>query len=402
MSKLEVNNEVAERLRNAHRVVIKLGTSTVTNAQDQVSDELVGPIVRAIAELKRKGRQIVLVSSGAVGLGAGRLGLSRARLSDLVVRQACAAVGQALLMNAYEKLFAPHDVKIAQVLLTEEDFADRKRYGNLRSVMEKLLKLGVVPIVNENDTVSTAELEYLKEGSRRIFGDNDRLAALVMSKLEADALILLTDVAGLWRKGIKKSDNEEDVTEVIPLVEEITSELRSAASGPGTKGRGGMMSKLDAAEIAVRAGGVAVIAGARTPSVLIRILAGERIGTTFVPVSRMHGKRRWIAYAANVRGRIIVNSGARDAIMNGKASLLTSGVIRVEREFDTSDVVSIVDAAGIEFARGMANCPSQETRDLGSRNAEREINGKPGRQRAGVLVKRDNIVILDTSQVGKI
>jgi glutamate 5-kinase len=366
-------NIAADRLRAARRVVIKLGTNTVTGAEGEVCLDRITPIVRSIVGLKNEGRQVVLVSSGAVGLGAGRLGLSRSRLNDLVLRQACAAVGQNLLMSTYEQLFGTHNLKIAQVLLTEEDFADRSRCQNLRSTMEKLLKFGVLPIVNENDTVSTAELEYLDTGTSRFFGDNDRLAALVMSKLESEALILLTDVEGLM--------TSKDHGEVIPLVEAITPELRSLATGPATGGRGGMLSKLDAAQLAIRSGGVAVIASGRRADTIERLFAGEQIGTAFVSASRMHGKRRWIAYAANVRGRVIVNSGARDAIVNGKGSLLASGVIRIEQEFAPSDVVSIADAEGHEFARGMASRASSDTADASTR-------------KSGVLVMRDNIVIM--------
>ena len=365
------SNIVADRLRASRRLVIKLGTSTVTDAEGEVCLDRITPIVRSIVALKDEGRQVVLVSSGAVGLGAGRLGLSRSRLNDLVVRQACAAVGQSLLMATYEQLFATHNLKIAQVLLTEEDFAERNRCQNLRSTMEKLLKFGVLPIVNENDTVSTAELEY--RGASTFFGDNDRLAALVMSKLESEALILLTDVEGLM--------TSKDQGNVIPLVEVITPELRLLASGPAAGGRGGMLSKLDAAELAMRSGGVAVIASGRRADTIERLFAGEQIGTAFVSTSRMHGKRRWIAYAANVRGRVIVNSGARDAIVNGKGSLLTSGVIRIEQEFAPSDVVSIADAEGHEFARGMASRASSDTVDASMR-------------KSGVLVMRDNIVIM--------
>ena len=193
----DLDTERQRRLRTAQRVVIKLGTSVVTGASGEVCSERIEPLVRSIAALKTAGRQVVLVSSGAVGLGAGRLGLHPSRLGDLVVRQACAAVGQSLLMHAYEQLFRVHDVRIAQVLLTEDDFTDWKRYTNLRRTMEKLLKLGVLPIVNENDTVATAELEYVVSSQERVFGDNDRLAALVMSRLESDALVLLTNVDGL-------------------------------------------------------------------------------------------------------------------------------------------------------------------------------------------------------------
>jgi len=396
----DFENVASERLRAARRVVIKLGTSIVTEPDGQIATEQVQPIVRSIAALRNAGRQVVLVSSGAVGLGAGRLNLPRVRLSALVVRQACAAVGQNLLMNAYQQLFGALDVEIAQVLLTEKDFADRRSYRNLQRTMEKLLKFGVLPIVNENDTVSTAELAYLDDGTERIFGDNDRLAALVMSKLEADALILLTDVDGLFRKTKNGSATAVgDGREVIALVEEITAELRASATGPSVSGRGGMVSKLDAAEIAMHAGGVAVIANGTMPDTLDRVFAGEQIGTVFVSSSRMHGKRRWIAYAANVRGRVVVNAGTRDAILRGKASLLASGVIRVERDFASLDVVSIAGPEGREFARGMANCASAKTAPFIDQCGERSG------LKSSVLVTRDNMVITErppenNSQIG--
>lgn len=274
--------ERRRRFRGARRAVVKLGTSVVSGAGGEVSAERVEPVVRALAELHAEGRGLVLVSSGAVGLGAGRLGLARARLGDVVVRQACAAVGQGLLMHTYESMFGAHGVKIAQVLLTEDDFTDRRRYSNLQRTMERLLKLGVVPVVNENDTISTAELEYVR-GRARVF-------------------------------------------------------------------------------------------------------AGEEVGTAFVPTSRMAGKRRWIAYAAGVRGRVVVNEGAREAILRGKASLLSAGAVRVEREFEPQDVVSIADPSGCEFACGIANCASSD-------ESIREGNSR-GRK-TKVLVTRDNIVITE-------
>ena len=396
MMDVDFKNAASERLRAARRVVIKLGTSIVTGADGQICTEQVQPIVRSIAALKSAGRQVVLVSSGAVGLGAGRLKLPRARLNDLVVRQACAAVGQNLLMNAYERLFSALDVKIAQVLLTEKDFADRRSYQNLRGTMEKLLKLGVLPIANENDTVSTAELEYQSDSTERIFGDNDRLAALLMSKLEAGALILLTDVEGLLSRKTKNRPSAsapDERVEAIPLVEKITAELRAVAAGPSASGRGGMLSKVDAAQIAMRAGGVAVIANGTTPDTLDRIFAGAGVGTTFVSSSRMRGRRRWIAYAANVRGRVVINAGAREAILDGKGSLLASGVIRVERDFSSLDVVSIAGPEGREFARGIANCASGEAA-VQINGSGRSTNRPESSHHKGVLVTRNNIVIL--------
>jgi glutamate 5-kinase len=387
--------------RAARRLVIKVGTSTVTGADGDLCLERVEPIVCSIAALRKAGRQVVLVSSGAVGLGRGWLGLHRSRLDDLVTKQACAAVGQSLLMDAYKGLFSRWGIKVAQVLLTEEDFTNWRRYSNLRQAMEKLIGFGVVPIVNENDTVSTAELESIAPGSRTpTFSDNDRLAALVMSGLEADALILLTNVDGLLRQEsrggpVRSIDGATgDRPEVIPLVEEITPELKALAAGPSASGRGGMRTKLEAAEIAMNCGGTAVIANGNNPDTLERIFAGEPVGTAFLPAKRMRGKRRWIAYAANVRGRLVVDAGAHRAITQGKASLLASGIVRVENPFAPMDVVSIVDSEGREFARGIANCSSQEAEKFTGKKSSRSGREAPP---SPVLVTRDNIVLFEKS-----
>jgi glutamate 5-kinase len=413
-----------KRLRAARRAVIKLGTGIVTGSDGQFNAEHLAPVARTIARLKKDGRQIVLVSSGAVGLGRGLLGLHRDRLNDMVMRQACAAVGQSLLMHEYEKLFQGYGVQLAQVLLTEGDFVDRTRYSNLRQTMEALLKLGVLPIINENDTVSTAELDYLNiRAGERIFSDNDRLAALVMSHIDADVLVLLTDVDGLMELGISKSaevqekrdssarcapPNDGDLTAppnakniggtLIPLVEDLTPDLKALALGPSEGGRGGMLTKLDAAEIAMRSGGVAVIANGRKRDTLDRIFEGEPTGTVFLSKTRMAGKRRWIAYAAGVRGRVIVNAGAREALIGGKASLLATGVVGIEGEFDAAEVVSIVDVEGAEFARGISDYSRGDAEGMigGASNnrSTGQISGR-GNGRASVLVKRDNIVLLD-------
>ena len=368
--------EVRGKLKAARRVVIKLGTSTVTDLQGGVCAERVGPIVCAIAQLIVEGRQVVLVSSGAVGLGRSLLGLHPSRLKDMAVKQACAAAGQSLLMESYKGLFDALDRKVAQVLLTEEDFSNWSRYSNLRRTMEKLLGFGVLPIVNENDTVSTAELERVDGGRQAAFSDNDRLAALVMSGMEADALVLLTNVDGLLRT---KSGGKTPELEFF--VGRVTPEIRAAAAGPSQNGRGGMTTKIQAAEIAMNCGGVALVANGANPKALQCAFAGERIGTLFAPASRMRGKRRWLAYAAGVRGTVVVDAGAQHAITSGKASLLNSGVVRVEREFAALDVVSIRDLEGREFARGIAAYSS----------AERAQESKR------VLFTRENIVVLEAA-----
>lgn len=373
-------SEVRSKLNAARRVVIKLGTSTVTDAEGGVCVERVEPIVRRIAQLIEQGRQVMLVSSGAVGLGRSMLGLHPSRLKDMAVKQACAAAGQSLLMESYKRMFDVCGQKIAQVLLTEEDFSNWNRYSNFRRTMEKLLGFGVLPIVNENDTVSTAELESVSGGRQAAFSDNDRLAALVMSGMEADALVLLTNVDGFLRKraGGKQPELES-------LVERITPEIKAAA-GPSFSGRGGMTTKVEAAEIAMNCGGVALIANGANPKTLESVFAGERTGTVFAPAARMRGKRRWLAYAAGVRGTVVVDAGAQRAITAGKASLLNSGVVRVEREFAQMDVVSIRDIEGREFARGIAACGSAERSAAGRKAAAR------------VLFTRENIVLLEAAQ----
>lgn len=360
-------------LRAARRIVIKLGTTTVAGPEGDLCAARVEPIARSISDLMKAGRQVVLVSSGAVGLGRGWLGLHPARLSDMATKQACAAVGQSLLMNAYKSVFAAWNVKVAQVLLTEGDFKDWRRYSNLRHTIEKLLGFGVLPIVNENDTVSTAELEAIAKRTAA-FSDNDRLAALVMSGLEADALVLLTNVDGLLRPAGPASASPHPVS----LVPQITPELRALAAGPSSGGRGGMQTKLEAAEIAMNCGGAAVIANGAEPGILRRIFDGEKIGTAFLPSKRIKGKRRWIAYAAGVRGKIVVDAGAHRAITQRKASLLASGITRIENEFEPADVVSILDSDGREFARGIATCASDDA--AGPR----------------VVVARDNIVLMES------
>jgi glutamate 5-kinase len=356
-------------LRAARRIIIKLGTSTVTEPNGELCAKRVEPIVQGIAELMKEGRQAVLVSSGAVGLGRWVLGLHTARLKDMAVKQACAAAGQGLLMAAYKRMFEEHGINVAQVLLTEEDFSNWGRYSNLRRTMEKLIGFG--------------ELEEKGGGRKAAFSDNDRLAALAMSGLEADALALLTNVPGLMR-------TKSGVAETLGYVERITPELRAIAAGPSLGGRGGMTTKLEAAEIAMNCGGIAAIAAGNEPGTLKRLFAGERLGTVFAPGARMKGKRRWIAFAAGVSGRVVVDGGAHRAITAKKASLLSSGVVRVEKQFGAMDVVSIVDLEGREFARGIANCASAEAfvQNGGAKESAAQSKNL-------VVFTRDNIVLLE-------
>lgn len=380
--------ERARLLKSARRIVVKLGTSTVTDSEGGVCRERVEPIAHSITALMKNGRQVILVSSGAVGLGRAWLGLHPSRTADVVTKQACAAVGQSLLMNAYKELFGAFDVKVAQVLLTESDFAIWRRYSNLRHTIDRLLQFGVLPIINENDTVSTAELQAIAANGRTAaFSDNDRLAALVMSGLEADALALVTNVDGLLTR---MPSSEGEVAEAIPIVTDITPEVRTLAGGASGGGRGGMTAKLEAADIAMRCGGTAVIANGRIPAILDRVFAGEPVGTAFLPRERMKGKRRWIAFAADVQGCVMVDAGARSVLTEDKASLLISGIVKIESRFAAKDVISIVDHQGREFARGIAACGSQEAEEALSN--KKHVSGSAGGSL--IVVRRDNIVLL--------
>jgi glutamate 5-kinase len=269
-----------QRLTEARRIVVKAGTNVIMRDDGAVALGRLYGLIESVATLRKQGRDVLIVSSGAVGLGAQRLRLEK-KPGSLALKQACAAIGQSRLMSVYEEGFEKMGLTTAQVLLTEDDFADKARFSNLSATLEKLLGLGVVPILNENDTVSTAELVTPDgKGTRGLFGDNDRLSALVMSKVKADVLVILSDVDGLYTA----NPAHDRSARLVPLVRE-GDDVARYADGGGTRGRGGMTSKLDAARIATRSGGVAVIANGRTPGVLDRLFGGDAFGTLFVPTA---------------------------------------------------------------------------------------------------------------------
>ena len=268
-----------QRLGEARRIVVKAGTNVIMRDDGAVALGRLYGLIESVATLKKQGRHVLIVSSGAVGLGAQRLRLEK-KPASLALKQACAAIGQSRLMSVYEEGFEKMGLTSAQVLLTEDDFADKARFQNLSATLEKLFELGAVPILNENDTVSTAELVSPdgKAASRGPFGDNDRLSALVMSKVKADVLVILSDVDGLFTG----NPAVDKAARLIPFVRE-GDDVARYADGGGARGRGGMASKLDAAAIATGSGGIAVIANGRTPGILDRVFGGEKVGTLFVP-----------------------------------------------------------------------------------------------------------------------
>jgi glutamate 5-kinase len=375
------------RVADSRRLVIKLGSNLFFNDSGAIALGRIFSFIEDIAAARVAGRQIIVVSSGAVALGADALKIKSANAS-LAQKQALAAIGQSRLMNLYEQGFAKYGLTAAQILLTEEDFSSRKRYLNLRHTLTTLLDMGVIPIINENDTVSTTELELTDRSPS--FGDNDKLSALVMSKLEATVLILLSDVDGLF------TDNprENPQAEFIPEVQEITADVEALAGRKSTRGRGGMATKLQAARIAMNSGGMAIIANGLKVGILGRVLSGEEEGTLFVgKAGSLSEKRRWIAFASAVSGRIYINEGAMDAIIRKNASLLYAGITRIENDFEHGDVVSIIGPNGHEIARGIVNYSSADASKLIGKHSD-DIARLATSKNYDAFITRNNIAFL--------
>ena len=327
--------------RTNKRIVVKVGSSVIASLKLKRQAKRLRLLVEQISRIKTNGVEVVLVSSGAIVLGMGELNL-KTRPSDLASLQACAAIGQALLMRTYSDLFGKNNIKCAQVLLTWEDFSNRERYNNARHTLNSILGFGVIPVINENDTISTDEIK---------FGDNDKLSALVSSLIGADLLIMLSDVEGLYDvRGEKK--------EIFSEIKEVTKEIEGIASGTNKKNisRGGMIAKLDAVKIATHANIPCVIASGDAENVLERILKGERIGTFFMEKEeKLLSRQHWISFGAWPKGKLIVDHGAKEALLKGGKSLLLPGIVSWDGNFKVDDVVVVVDQGGGEIARGITN-----------------------------------------------
>ena len=356
----------SDLLKGVTRIVVKLGTGVLTDSRKQPDLAQMEQLVAQIAQQRQAGKEMVVVSSGAVGAGMGALGHPK-RPHDLAELQACAAVGQSRLMAIYEKLFDAFGLSVAQVLLTHDDLQHHERHLNARNTLVTLLSHGVVPIINENDVVSFTELK---------FGDNDKLSALVASLLPADLLIILTTVDGVIENFGKANPR------TIPMIERIDAALEKMAGGTDSATAvGGMASKIQAARIAVRSGIPLVIASGKKKQVLARIAAGEAEGTLFVPqTTRLQGRKRWIAFFHHPKGALFVDEGARKALRENGKSLLPPGVARCEGDFEAGEVVRICDLDGMEFARGIADYNSGEIKARKLQRVE--------------VVHRDNLVIL--------
>lgn len=371
-----MRNDIA----NCKRLVVKVGSALVTNNGAGLSAEFIAECARQIALLHQSGRQVLLVSSGAIAAGMQRLGWSK-RPHAMHALQAAAAVGQMGLTQAYETVFARHGLKSAQVLLTHDDLADRNRYLNARITLNTLLDLGVVPIINENDTVVTDEIR---------FGDNDTLGALVANLVEAEVLIILTD-----QKGLYTADPRVDPS--ATLISEGDAENRAyeqIAGGAGsTISKGGMITKIRAAQRAARSGAHTLIVGGREPGALIRAANGDVIGTCLrAHQTPLAARKQWLADHLRVAGSVVLDSGAIQALRNGK-SLLPIGVRAVHGEFGRGSVIACLDDEGNEIARGLANYPASDTRKIAG-HASQEIEALLGYMDESELIHRDNLVLI--------
>ncbi len=368
-------------ISEAKRIVIKIGTSNLTDKSYRLEPRKVEKLVKEIVELKKQDKEVIVVSSGAIGAGIGKLDLKQ-RPRDIKVLQATAAVGQNILMSTYDSYFARYEQTIAQVLLTHEDFFNRQRYLNLRNTLTTLLESGVIPIINENDTVAVDEIKV---------GDNDNLSALVASNLGADLLIILTDTDGLFTYDPKRSKKAE----FISVVDAITPEIeRIAETGVKTSSVGGMKAKIQAAKVTMKAGIPMVIANGSGENILMRVIEGEPVGTLFMPKKeKMNDREHWILFASSPKGKIKVDEGAKTALVKNGGSLLPSGIIGVENEFMSGDPVSIVDAEGVEFAKGITNYSSSDIEKIKGVHSK-EIEQILGHKEYDEVVYRSNLVLV--------
>jgi glutamate 5-kinase len=370
-------------LTRIRRLVVKVGSGLITAREAGLDPGRIGALADELAAVRQHGTEVALVSSGAVVAGMARLKL-QVRPRSIPEKQAAAAVGQSALMEHYETAFARHGVTVAQILLTQADVSARARYLNARNTLTTLLGYGVVPIINENDTVAVEEIK---------FGDNDNLSALVAQLIDADLLVLLTDVDGLYT-----SDPSRDPqARKLDTVEAVTPEIeRLVWSDADRVAVGGMATKLQAAQKAAASGVPMVIASGREPGTLARVLRGEPVGTYFPPRGdRLTARKRWIAFAVPPQGRLLVDAGARQALIERGKSLLPSGVVDIEGDFDAGEVVALcaADGDGKEFARGLVNFDAQELRMI-RRAKTTEIESLLGYKSFDEVVHRDNLVVL--------
>ena len=370
-------------LKEAKRIVVKVGSSTITHANGKCDFARIDKLARELADWQNQGKEMILVTSGAVAVGVDRLGLSE-KPKTIPGKQAAAAVGQGILMHTYEKIFAEYGQVVAQVLLTRMETIDRHRYTNARNTFMELLRQRVIPIVNENDVVALDELKI---------GDNDNMSALVASIVDADLVIILSDVDGLYTANPQTHPDAK----LVSRVEEITPEIEASAGGAGSSvGTGGMFTKIQAAKNATTSGINLVIASGSQKDAISRILEGEDVGTLFVSKeNRLQFRKRWLAFGARIMGRIIVDGGCEKAIKKaGGCSILPVGVVKVEGDFEAGNTVSVATQNGREIARGLCHYSSEELQKIIGCQSD-EIEERVGHKAFDEVIHRDDLVILN-------
>ena len=367
------------RDKTPSRIVVKVGTSSLVSDRGSLDRDKMANLVDQLAALKKQGKDVVLVTSGAIRAGMERLGISE-RPRNIPDQQASAAVGQSLLMRTYTELFSEHGIVCAQVLVTRDDFRDRVRYLNARNTMHTLFRFGCVPIVNENDTVATEEIR---------FEENDTLSALVAACVDADLLLNLSDVDGLYDgdPGLESARLVKEVTRITPEIESL------ARAGAGSYGSGGMRAKIEAAKIATNSGVEMVIARASRPNVILDAVAGADVGTRFVSrASGLSHRKRWIAFGSRVKGSLTINEGARKMLVEQGKSLLAVGIVGCDGSFAVGDLVAVVDENGRQIARGLANYAATEIKLIQGKRST-EIEKILGYKDFDEVIHRDNLVL---------
>ena len=365
------------------RIVAKFGTSLLTGGSNSLDQAVMSRLVAQVAQLHKQGLELVIVSSGAIAAGKHRLGLTK-KLRGIPYKQVLASVGQSRLMNVYEQLFSQHDIAVAQALLTKSDLSQRAGYLNARNTLMALVELRVLCIVNENDVVATDEIQEAR------FGDNDNLSAMVANLIDADLLMMLTDIAGLYTADPQRHPEAQ----LIPLVDRIDTEIeRLAADTPSRIGTGGMATKVEAAKLATASGVTVVIADGREPDVILRLAAGERVGTLFQPVtSKLESRKRWMLSGLCTRGKLVVDSGAAVALKKQKRSLLSAGIQSIEGKCQRGDIVNIYDPEGARVGCGITNYSSDDIRVIKGAHSD-EIARLLGYDYGPEVIHRNNLVI---------
>lgn len=380
-SNSQLIDESRKMISGARLCVVKLGSAILTNDGQGLATEAIEAWVEQIVALREEGVQVVLVSSGAVAEGMKRLGM-RSRPHAIHEQQAAAAVGQMGLVQAYESFFSRHDIHTAQILLTHDDLSNRQRYLNARSSIRTLLEMGVVPIVNENDTVAIDEIRL---------GDNDTLAALVANLIEADLLLILTDQQGMYRSD-PRTNPEAELLDMVEADNPVLDEM--AGGSAGQLGRGGMATKVGAARLAARSGTATVVASGRERDVLLRLFREESVGTLFLPGTRqLDARKRWLIGHLQMRGSLTLDEGAVEVLRSSGRSLLAVGIRGVEGEFQRGDLVSLREGGGEEIARGLANYSAEDMRRLKGELSDR-IEAILGYVDEEEMVHRDNMVLV--------